>query len=63
MPNKLIALRVQDTLYDMIKTLAVFTNNTLAGYTESCLLQNIPQRYNAIPKDKLAEIKKIMEEK
>jgi len=61
--TKLIALRVQEPLYEMIKALAIFTNNSVGGYAEAVMLQGIPQRYRAIPKEKLDEIKKIMEKK
>jgi hypothetical protein len=61
--NKLIAVRVDIELYRQIKELAVFTNNTVSGYCEGILIHTIPQRNKLIPADKVAEIRRKLEEK
>ena len=58
---KMIALRVDDKMYDMITTLAKYTNNSRAGYAESVMLQEIPKRYNLIPQSFINDNKEELE--
>jgi hypothetical protein len=61
--NKLIALRVEEDLYNMIRELAFYTNHSLCGMAESILLQTVPQRHKFIKPEVLAEIKIKLEKK
>jgi hypothetical protein len=61
--NKLIAVRVEVDLFNQIRELAIYTNNTLCGICESILLQTVPQRHKFIKPEVLEEIKIKLEKK
>jgi hypothetical protein len=50
MPRKLIAVRVDQDLYDKIKVCADYANNSMAAWCELLVKQGVSRVYGMIPK-------------